>query len=229
MLLLAVAGGALVVIGGLASDNVHTNLDVPDLFANANGTLVTAFILGILGITTEFRYQTITPTVLQTPSRWSVVGAKLLAYALVGLAYAAACLFVQLSIAVPWLSSKGIDFTFSDPNVRRAVFGPLLLFALFAIIGIGVGALIRNQVVALVSGLIFLLVLNNIIPAIPGVKSSYAYTPAGATNEIVFPHGERTPNDVHLIGSTGGVLVLLAWAFIPALVGAAFSMNRDIT
>jgi hypothetical protein len=34
---------------------------------------------------------------------------------------------------------------------------------------------------------------------------------------------------VHFIGATGGVLVLLAWALVPALVGAAYSMNRDIT
>jgi ABC-type transport system involved in multi-copper enzyme maturation permease subunit len=229
MLALAVVAGSLIVVGGLASDSVHTARDIPDLFANANGTLLTAFVLGVLGITTEFRHQTITTTLLQTPSRWAVVAAKLFTYALVGLLYAAACAAVQLAIAVPWLSAKQIDFTLSDPDVGRAVFGPLLLFALFALIGIGVGALIRNQIVALVSGLVFILVINNIIPAIPVVKNSYAYTPAGAVTEILFPANENTPGDVHLLGSGGGVLVLLAWALIPALIGAGYSMNRDIT
>jgi ABC-type transport system involved in multi-copper enzyme maturation permease subunit len=229
LLLLALAAGALIVIGGLASDSTTSAADVPDVFANANGTLIVAFILGTLGITTEYRYQTITPTVLQTPSRWMVIGAKLLTYSLVGLAYAAICLVVQLAIAIPWLSAKNIDFHLSDPDVERAVFGPFLLFAMFAIIGIGVGALIRNQIVALVSGLVFLLVINNIIPAIPGVKHVYAYTPAGAVTEIVFPPTENTPNGVHLIGADGGLLVLLAWALVPALAGAAYAMNRDIT
>ncbi|HJQ44184.1 MAG TPA: hypothetical protein VJ831_13935, partial [Jatrophihabitantaceae bacterium] len=123
---------------------------------------------------------------------------------------------------------KGITFTLSDSDVFRAVFGPFVLFALFAVIGIGIGALINNQIVALVSGFV-LLVINNILPAIPVVKHAYAYSPAGAVAEIVFPPGEHTPNNVHLIGATGGVLVLLAWALVPALVGAAYSMNRDIT
>jgi ABC-2 type transport system permease protein len=76
MLLLAIAVGVLAVVATLASNDVKSPADVPLLFANANGAIVTAFILGVLGITTEFRYQTITPTVLQTPSRWTVVAAN---------------------------------------------------------------------------------------------------------------------------------------------------------
>jgi hypothetical protein len=34
---------------------------------------------------------------------------------------------------------------------------------------------------------------------------------------------------VHLLPVWGGVVVLLLWAFIPAVLGAAYSMNRDIT
>ena len=229
MLLLAVAAGALIVVGGLASGSVKTAHDVPHLFADSNGTLITAFVLGALGITTEFRYQTITPTFLQTPSRWSIVAAKLITYALVGLAYAALTIVVQLAIAVPWLSAKTIDFALSDPDVFRAVFGPLIVFALFAIIGIGVGALIRNQIVALVGGLVFLVVLNNIVPAIPVVQHAYPYTPIGAMIEILYPPSDKSPDGVHFIGSTGGVLVLLVWALVPALVGTAYSLNRDIT
>jgi hypothetical protein len=229
LLLLGVAVSALVVVGGLASNSVKSADKVPDLFGNANGALITAFVLGILGITTEFRHQTITPTLLATPSRWSVVGAKLFAYALTGVGFAAVCVSVQLAIALPWLAARGIDFRISDGDVARAVFGPLILFLLFAVLGVGVGSLIRNQVVSLVLGLVFLLAINNIIPAIPVVKSAYAYTPAGATTEIVFPPGEATPGGVHLIGMTGGILVLLLWSLVPALVGAAYSLNRDIT
>lgn len=228
MLLFAVGAGALVVVGGLASDSVHSSLDVPDLFANANGTLLAAYVLGTLAMTTEFRHQTITTTLLQTPSRWSVVSAKLITYALVGLAYAALCVAVQLAIAVPWLSAKHIEFRLSDPDVFRAVFGPLILFVLFAIIGIAIGTLIHNQIVALVSAFV-LLVVNNIIPAIPGVRGSYPYTPVGAMIEILYPPSDKPPDGVHFIGTTGGILVLLAWALVPALIGAAYSMNRDIT
>ena len=187
MFLLAIAVGVLAVVATLASNDVKSPADVPLLFANANGAIVTAFILGVLGITTEFRYQTITPTVLQTPSRWTVVAAKLLSYAIIGLAYALACLAVQPMIALPWLSAKGIDFSLSDPDLRRAIFGFPVIFLLFAIMGIGVGALLRNQIVAMVVGLVFLLALENILVAIPKVRNAYPYLPGGAMQGVLYP------------------------------------------
>jgi quinol-cytochrome oxidoreductase complex cytochrome b subunit len=230
MLLAAVGVSALITIGPLAAhDGVKSAADVPAIFANSNGALITVFVLGILGVTTEFRYQTITPTVLATPSRWSLVSAKLLTYAIVGVAYSAVCLAVQLAIALPWLSSKHITVTLADPDVRRAIFGLPLVFALFAIVGIGVGALLRNQIVAVSVSLIFLLVIENLIAVIPGVRRAYAYTPSGAVTSILFPaHTEGTGN-LNLLGPIGGVVVLVLWAFVPAIVGARFSMNRDIT
>ena len=228
MLLLAIAVGVLAVVATLASKDVKSAADVPLLFANANGAIVTAFILGVLGITTEFRYQTITPTVLQTPSRWTVA-AKLLSYAIIGLAYALACLAVQLMIALPWLSAKGIDFSLSDPDLRRAIFGFPVIFLLFAIMGIGVGALLRNQIVAMVVGLVFLLALENILVAIPKVRNAYPYLPGGAMQGVLYPADEPGPDGVDLFGTTGSLLVLLAWALIPAVIGAAYSLTRDIT
>jgi ABC-type antimicrobial peptide transport system permease subunit len=229
MLLLAIAVGVLAVVATLASNDVKSPADVPLLFANANGAIVTAFILGVLGITTEFRYQTITPTVLQTPSRRTVVAAKLLSYAIIGLAYALACLAVQLMIALPWLSAKGIDFSLSDPDLRRAIFGFPVIFLLFAIMGIGVGALLRNQIVAMVVGLVFLLALENILVAIPKVRNAYPYLPGGAMQGVLYPPDKSGPDGVDLFGTTGSLLVLLAWALIPALVGAAYTLTRDIT
>jgi quinol-cytochrome oxidoreductase complex cytochrome b subunit len=229
MLLLAIAVGVLAVVATLASNDVKSPADVPLLFANANGAIVTAFILGVLGITTEFRYQTITSTVLQTPSRWTVVAAKLLSYAIIGLAYALACLAVQLMIALPWLSAKGIDFSLSDPDLRRAIFGFPVIFLLFAIMGIGVGALLRNQIVAMVVGLVFLLALENILVAIPKVRNAYPYLPGGAMQGVLYPADEPGPDGVDLFSTTGSLLVLLAWALIPALIGAAYTLTRDIT
>jgi hypothetical protein len=229
MFLLAIAVGVLAVVATLASNDVKSPADVPLLFANANGAIVTAFILGVLGITTEFRYQTITPTVLQTPSRWTVVAAKLFSYAIIGLAYALACLAVQLMIALPWLSAKGIDFSLSDPDLRRAIFGFPVIFLLFAIMGIGVGALLRNQIVAMVVGLVFLLALENILVAIPKVRNAYPYLPGGAMQGVLYPADEPGPDGVDLFSTTGSLLVLLAWALIPALIGAAYTLTRDIT
>ena len=76
LLLASLAVSVLAAVAGLASDEVRKPADVATIFANANGGLAVAFILGILGITTEFRHQTFTSAVLATPSRWAIVSAE---------------------------------------------------------------------------------------------------------------------------------------------------------
>jgi len=181
-----------------------------------------------LGVTTEYRYQTITPTVLITPSRWTLISAKLIAYAVLGMLYALACIVVQLAMVLPWLASRNISFDLGDPDLRRALFGLFLVLALYGIIGLGVGALLKNQIVAVTIGVIFLLILQNLLLAIPGVRHAWPYMPAGATTAILF-NQSSAPDVVTILSPAAGVVVLLLWAFIPALVGAGITMNRDIT
>lgn len=230
MLFAAVAISALLVIAPIASNDVHNGQDVAGMFGSASLAYVVLFVLGVLGVTTEFRYQTITPTVLQTPSRWAIVTAKMIAYALVGVVYAAVCVLIQLAIAVPWLSAKNVDYSLGSDGIPHAVAGVFVVLALFGIVGLGIGALVRNQIVAVSVGVIFLLVLENIFVAIPGVKHVYPYLPEGAIRAIADVTARDTDvNGVQLLTVSGGVIVLLLWAFVPAIVGAAYSMNRDIT
>jgi ABC-2 type transport system permease protein len=231
LLLAAVAVSALFVIGPIASDDVRNGPDVADMFATSGNTAyIVIFVLGVLGVTTEFRYQTITPTVLLTPSRWAIVTAKMITYAVLGVIYAAICLLVQLAIAVPWLNARNVDYSLGDDGVPHALVAVFAVLALFGIVGLGVGALLKNQIVAVTVGVIFLVALQNIFLAIPGLRKAWPYTPGGATNAILYTHGDTSPVDgVHILSTTGGVVVLLLWAFVPAVIGAAFTMNRDIT
>jgi hypothetical protein len=230
MLLAAVAVTVLFVVGQLApSDGVRSSSDAYQVFTASGTAYVVVFVLGVLGVTTEYRYQTITPTVLTTPSRWSLITAKLLTYALVGAAYALVCTLVMVAAAVPWLSSLGVSVSLTSGDVPHALGAVFVVVALFGVVGLGVGALIRNQIVAVSVGVIFLLVINNLLAVIPGVRVVYPYTPDGAVSALFTLHGSREAGGVSLLSGAGGVLVLLLWALVPALLGAALTMNRDIT
>jgi ABC-2 type transport system permease protein len=223
---------ALLVVAQIAGrDGVSRASQVPDMFSSASQAYIVVFVLGVLGVTTEFRYQTITPTVLLTPSRWAIITAKLITYALVGIAYSIIAVLVQIAVAVPWLSSKNVNVDFGNGHVQHAIISVVVVMALFGIVGLGVGALVRNQIVAVVVGIIFLAILENILLIIPGVRHAWPYTPAGASAAIEHTTGstEVGNNGVHLTSTWVGVVVLLLWAFVPAILGAAFSMNRDIT
>lgn len=230
LLLGAVAVSLLAVIGPLATNGVHNGNDVAQMFAAATIGDVVLYVLGVLGITTEFRYQTITPTLLQTPSRWLLVGAKMITYAVVGAIYAAICLAMQLAVAVPWLNAKGVPYSLGSDHIPQTLIGVFITLALYGIIGLGFGALLKNQIVAVTVGVIFLVALQNLLLAIPGVKHAFPYMPGGAARAITsFGSDNARVNGVHLLSVGGGIVVLVLWAFVPALVGASYTLNRDIT
>lgn len=229
LLLAALAISALFVIGPFASGDVHSSRDLADVFSSSGTAYLVVFVLGVLGVTTEFRYQTITPTVLATPSRWALITAKMIAYAILGVLYALACLIVQLAVAVPWLAANGTHVSWGSAGIPRALWGVFLVLALFGIVGLGAGALLRNQIVAVTVGIVFLAALQNIFVAIPKVKYIYPYLPGGGTNAILTTQGGDSFNGVTLLSPLGGVIVLLVWAFVPAIIGAKFTMTRDIT
>lgn len=233
MLLLSLGLTALVVVGSIAGreSDLDLALHVRDvMIAASSAAYVPIFVLGTLAVTTEYRYQTITPTVLATPSRWTLITAKLITYAIVGVLYALACLVIELVMALPWLSARNVHVTVGDEK------GPLLItfavLALFALVGLGAGALLRNQIVAVTVGVIFILVLARLFLLIPGVKHIYPYLPTGAIDSITTdPHdtSSRVINDVHLISPGAGVAVLVVWGLGMAILGAGITMNRDIT
>ncbi len=230
LLLVSLGLTALNVLGSiLGSNNFQDEINnVHEILASARSAGVAAFVLGALSVTTEFRYQTITPTVLATPSRWTLITAKITSSVIMGIIYAFACSVICLAMALPWLSSDGISSPLSGN--WSAVIEAFVVVALYALLGLGAGALLKNQIVAVVVGLIFLVVIQNIVVAIPGVKHAYPYLPAGLENSIVLgAHADRTVNDVHLLPVWGGVVGFLIWGVGMAVLGAGITMNRDIT
>src|SRR5262245_42102316 len=80
------------------------------LFGTASGgaqTLVA--VLAAIGMAGEYRHRTLTTTFLANPNRGRVVAAKLITYALVGVAFAVACIAVVVALGWPLLSTRGID------------------------------------------------------------------------------------------------------------------------
>jgi ABC-2 type transport system permease protein len=229
LLLASLALTAVGVVGQIAgSSDAELAGNTRAVFTAAAGADIAVFVLGILAVTTEFRYQTITPTLLATPSRWRVVTAKLITYVVVGAIYGIACIALSLAIALPWLAARGIDVSVGD--YLGAMAAVLAVVALYGLVGMGAGALLKNQIVAVSVGLLVLLVLQNLVVIIPGVKYVYPYLPAGAASAITVSRAsDRVINDVHLLPVWGGVVVLVVWGIGLAVLGAGFTMRRDIT
>lgn len=109
-----------------------------------------AALLGALSITGEIRHGTIRPTFLATPRRARVIIAKVAASALAGLAIGLLAEALTVALEGAGLAMRGIQIALSAGDYVQLLAGGALAAALWAAIGVGVGAIVRNQVGAVV-------------------------------------------------------------------------------
>ncbi len=230
MLVLAMAMTAATTSGALSFDepgplSLTTAAGQRSVFAQAATALVVAGILGIVAVTGEFTHQTATPTFLATPRRRRIVVAKLITYAAAGLLCAAACTAVVLAIALPWLGAKDIDLVLTDTDLARTLVGVALEVALYAVLGVGLGCLMRNQIAAIVGFVGYLFVLGPIMSGVPATSEVAQYLPYQAGNSL----GQLIYQvDAAILGQVAGGLTLLAWALAFAALGTRVAIRRDI-
>jgi len=232
MLLGAVAFAAFAVIAQIATNGVANNpagpLSNPEtqrsILSSAAAGYIFSLVVGIIMITTEFRHFTSRPTFLLEPRRGRVIVAKLVVAAGLGVVYGLACVAVAVAIAVPWLGAKGVTLGWASNGLITAMLGILFVVAIYAVVGIGVGVLFRNQIAAVISALVFLFVIEPLVAAIPGVKETYPYFPAAAAMALT---GTMRNQQVLLAQWQGGLL-LVGYGLLFALLGWILTLSRDI-
>jgi ABC-2 type transport system permease protein len=205
--------------------NPSLSADSLPMFVAAPLMLVSgaALLLGILGVAGEFRHQTVTQTFLVTPDRGRVVAAKLVAYPLAGIALALATLAVTAAVAAGWLAAKGITPSLLDARLGRVVGVAVLGAGLCGLVGVGVGALVRNQVAALVGTLVWVLVVEGLLMSLLNAPSLGKWLPSAAAAAAI-----TSPGGAHL-SRLAGTLAFAAYGLALALVGTRLVVRRDIT
>jgi hypothetical protein len=194
-------------------------------------------ILGALAVTGEFRYQTLTPTFLAQPRRGVVLGAKMIVLALAGAVFGVAGLIASMGLGAPLLALTG-NSTGLDSSDTWLLAGRIVLaMALWAVVGVGLGTLIPNQIASIVTVLAFTQFLEPILRFGTSIWEWTAHVgkflPGAASDALVGSSiftslGMGTSEVVTLEWWQGG-LVLLAYAVIISLAGLATSWRRDVT
>jgi ABC-2 type transport system permease protein len=187
-------------------------------------------LLGIIGMTGEYRHGTITSTLLVTPSREQMVAAKVAVYGLAGLGLGLLSSTLTLAVALPGLAARNVDLALTPGDVAAILVGGLLYFALSGVFGVGVGAVVRNQIAALAAVLVLFFIVESVLVRLsPEVAR---WLPGQAGSALYFP-GPAAPQGTGL-GATvlrqpiGGV-VFAAYAAVLCLAGVVVTRSRDIT
>jgi ABC-2 type transport system permease protein len=179
---------------------------------------VLAIVLGIIISAGEYRTQTATDSFLTTPRRSRVVAAKLAMGALLGAALGALGAAVGLPFAYLLFEAEGEVFPAGNEEVWLTLGGVVLYAALFTMLGVAFGSLVRNQVVAIVSALTFVLLMEQLLTQSAEMVAKWFPGNAGAA--LV-----RTPGE--FLDPGAGAALLLAYGLATALAGLIVVVRRD--
>jgi ABC-type transport system involved in multi-copper enzyme maturation permease subunit len=210
---------------GLDTAEAIRNIYVVSMF---QGTYIFAMILGITGMTGEYRYQTITSTFLAEPRRARVVVAKMLAHLVAGIGFGVVGLAAAVAVGAAVIGIRGHDLGFGADRLFPTMALGVLAVALWTLLGIGIGTLIRNQIAAiLIAVFVTFLVepLATFILSRQDLDYLVKWLPTNASNALMAP-GNTV---LHYLEWWAGGLVLVGYAMVLAGLGIVLSVRRDIS
>lgn len=106
--------------------------------------------------------------------------------------------------------------------------GGAILAGLYAVLGVGLGAIIRNQVGAIIGALVYLLLLEGLVGLIPGVDDVLPKYGLGGTSQALRGGDpEGAPTD--FLAQVPGGLLLTAYVAVFVIVGILVMKRRDVT
>jgi ABC-2 type transport system permease protein len=185
------------------------------------------FMLAVIGIGGEWRHRTITSSLLAAPDRLRFLAAK-------ALAFAAACavLSVMVSVAVTIVgtavvSARGLPMPEAG-ELAELLARNALVATLVGALGVGLGALVRNQVVAVVGVLVMAFVVEpTVISLVPEVGRFGPFS-ALTTSLTGIPAEDAGLGEVDLLAPGLAGLVMLAWIGTAFAAGYALLRARDV-
>jgi ABC-2 type transport system permease protein len=222
MTLAALALVLLIVLLTVAiEDSFGAEHDVKSLLSTVGLSGLLTLVLGVVAGAGEYRHGTIAWTLLVTPRRLRAVTAQVLACGVAGFAIAVGVGAITAAIAIPWLSAKDAAMPPAD-ELLRVFLGSALYAGIFAALGVGLGALLRNQVAAVVIVLVQIFVVDPTLAALIDGFAPFTLTGLG----IAMSGAEESGSDALAPGVAA--LVGIGYAALFAVLAAIRTAHRDI-
>lgn len=182
---------------------------------------VFAALAGMMLFTSEYRFGTIRPTSLFNPSRGRLFVSKITAGILSGFAFGVIGEGLVFSIGLLILKIRGVSIVMTGSNEVELIVGAIVGTALWGVIGVAVGAIVPNQVGAVISLLAWGFVVENLVFGfLPKIGR---LLPGHASDSMM-----GTIQDKLLPGNVGTVVVI-GWCVVLSIIGAVMLKRRDVS
>ena len=211
----------LVVLTAVLTDN-FTEGEVRELFT-FDFTSLFILLLGVIGMTGEWRHRTITSTYLAAPHRTRLLAAKALSYAVAGIVLS---LVVTLAIMVvgTLILSFREETTVGAGDLADVLWRNLVVAALLGAFGVCVGGVIRHQIGVMIGLLVFAFAIE---PAVSELASDVGrFGPTSAAPSAIV--GIDAVEEGELLAPGIAVLVMLAWIGVGFGAASLLLRRRDL-
>ena len=203
----------------LGKTQLATNTHQLEVFQiGTRAGMLFAALAGALAITSEIRFGTIRPTFLVEPRRSPVLAAKLAIGALTGLVYGLLAEGLMATFAAIGFSLRGIPNQLTGSDYTRILLGGAAAAALWAILGVGIGALVRNQVATLVGLCAWMFLVESVSEGF--VPNAAKLMPGGA--------GLSLAGNEHKLSLGLAALLLIIYTAAAAAAGWVTTLRRDV-
>ena len=180
-------------------------------------------VLGVLAITSEYSTGLIRTSLAAVPQRRTFLFAKAAVIGLIAWIAGTAISLAAFGVGQAILHQEHLGDSLGDPGVARAVLGGGIYIAAIALVGLGLGTVIKHTAgttVALV-GLVFLApILMDALPASWDAINDWTLPAAG---QALATAGETAG----VLSPERGLLVCLIWVIGSLAVGAYAITRRD--
>ncbi len=190
-------------------------------------------LVGALAVASEFRHQTITPTLLAEPRRTVLVSAKVVSAGVIGLLFGVVGTLAAVGAGAAVLTLLDQPTFLDQASTWRTIALSALALALWAVVGVGFGSVLTNQVAVIVVVLAFTQFVEPVLRVVLALTSwgagVAAYLPGAAGESIAGGSFFSESGAGSLLEWWQGALVLLAYGVGLAAIGRVTTFRRDIT
>jgi ABC-2 type transport system permease protein len=191
-----------------------------------------AGVLGVLVISAEYSSGTIQTTLIAVPSRLAVLFAKAIVLFLTVTATAAVALFGSWAATYPMLATYGLEIGLTAPGVMPALIGGAVYVGLAAVLGLGIGTLLRGVaagVATVISVILLLPVVLSVLPAGDLVRNLHLLSMSKAGDAMTSTADGGALFDLAdgYVSPAAGFLVAVVWAAVFLVLGAVRLRKKD--
>jgi ABC-type transport system involved in multi-copper enzyme maturation permease subunit len=228
LVLVAFSAGLYVLESTFSGPFLGGDAQVAAAIDQVGGNSVIVLVIGLLAMTTEFRHGTIGRVLQITPSRTRVIVSKLVVGALYGVLFSVLGAVVVALFVVPKALVDDLTLEFGEATVTALWQGPVAL-ALTAILGVALGALLRNQVVAITVSLVWVFILETL--AVQFLPSFGRWLPIQALQSVFLSEevlAQIPEGMVHPLDPPLALGLFLGYVLVASTVAVALLRTRDV-